>query len=319
MQGLQNIGATCAVNSLIQIICRTSKLRDTLLLVDLPEKSLGDELKNILHLMHVQDKSLIPHRFINSLYKSLDGIFRRGEQLDIGELWTFMFDKIAEEISTPYTIEPTDDRLMNESNNILSRFNNNKSCEWLRSSQGVLVNIINCKNCNATFHNFEPFTSISLDIVNNNVPSIIDMLKDYLCMEERLADEWKCDKCNTCSNYSKTVKLWKAPQVFIFVIKRFIDSTKKDVRHIKINKSLCFAPNSILGDKIEKKYNLSGMGMHYGVLQGGHYTAMCHIGNGTFLHYDDLDVTNVTKDDTNKIDGILEKNNSAYIIVYELI
>ena len=81
----------------------------------------------------------------------------------------------------------------------------------------------------------------------------------------------------------------------------------------------CFSKDVQISRAIEKKYNLSGMGMHYGVLQGGHYTAMCHIGNGTFLHYDDLDVTNVTKDDPNRIDGILEKNNSAYIIAYELI
>ena len=317
MEGLQNLGSTCAINSLIQIICRTSKLRDSILLENIPEDTLSNELKEILDLLYIKNKSISPNKFINSLYSSLEGIFRRGEQIDIGELWTYMFDKIATEISIPYTLQIHENNINNECNNMLYKFNNKKTSKWLETSQGILVNIINCKNCNNTVHNFEPFTSITLDIINDDTPNIIDMLKDFLCTEERLADEWKCEKCNMCSNYSKTVKLWRAPSVIIFIIKRFASANIKDNRYIKINKSICIGINTILEDNKEKIYNLTGIGLHHGILQGGHYNAICHIGNNTFIHYDDLSVNNITADNPNMIDNILEKNNSAYILSFE--
>lgn len=314
MEGLQNLGSTCAVNSLIQIICRTKKLRESLLTQKLPDNSLGNELKDILDLMYVRNKSLIPYKFVNSLYNILDGIFIRGEQIDIGELWTFLFDKIATEAGVPYSIETSNNKLNNECNKILSRFNENKTSKWLETSQGVLVNIISCKNCSHNSYNFEPFTSLSLSIINDEVPSLIDMLKDFLSVEERKADDWKCDSCNQCSEYIKTVKIWKAPEVLFLVIKRFKEDLKKDNRYIKINKSLCFNQGTILeNNSQDKKYNLAGIGLHYGLLQGGHYIAICHIGDGKFIQYDDLNITDLTKN----INDILEKNNSGYIIAYE--
>jgi len=315
MQGLQNLGSTCAINSLIQIICRTSKLREAILLENLPENAtLANELKEILNLMYIQNKSLIPNRFINRLYKSLDGIFIKGEQIDIGELWIYLFDIIATEISTDYVIEIKDDKLQNECNTILSKFNNNKTSKWLETSQGILVNIIKCLECNNHIHNFEPFSSISLDIVNDNNPDIIMMLKDYLSSEERVADEWKCENCNKCTNYVKTVKIWKAPTVIVFIIKRFINAYEKNSKSIKINKTLCFKSGGVLGENNDVNYVISGIGMHYGNLNGGHYNALCHVGEGSFVIYDDLNIANLNNE---IINTVLDSNRDAYMIVYE--
>lgn len=319
MEGLQNLGSTCAVNSLIQIICRTKKLRDSLLTQILPDNSLGNELKDILDLMYVRNKSLIPHKFVNSLYNILDGIFIRGEQIDIGELWTFLFDKIATESGVPYSIKLTNNKIHDECNNIVSKFNNYKTSLWLETSQGILVNIITCKKCSYNSYNFEPFTCLSLDIINDNTPSITEMLKKYLEIEERDADEWKCDNCKLCSSYTKTIKIWKAPDVLFLLIKRFKGDLNKDRRFIKINKSLYFGEGTILENNMEKQYKLSSIGLHYGSLHGGHYIAICDIGNGKFYQYDDLQISDLTKDDPTNINKILEKNNDGYIIVYETI
>jgi len=49
MQGLENIGSTCAINSLIQIICRNTYLRDTILSYELSDDTLTNNLKEILY------------------------------------------------------------------------------------------------------------------------------------------------------------------------------------------------------------------------------------------------------------------------------
>lgn len=316
MQGLQNLGSTCAINSLIQIICRTQTLRD-IILSDLPTNAtLSNELKEILTLMHVNGNSLVPRKFINILFKEFEGIFRKGEQLDIGELWIFMFDKIATELSIDFInlIEP-ETVAHHKCNEIMKKFNNNKTSKWLESSQGIIVNIIKCQECENIVYNFEPFTSISIDIINDKTPTVIEMMQEYLSSEERIADVWKCDKCNKCCNYSKAVKIWRAPKILVLIVKRFMNEYQKNINPIKINKSIVFNEGIVLEENRKFNYNLSSIGFHYGILQGGHYTALCNMCDGTYINYDDL---TITKHNEDEIDKILDTNSNAYMIVYEL-
>jgi len=99
MQGLQNIGSTCAINSLIQIICRNDILREIILNYDLPENTVTSHLKEILSSMYIRKKSLIPRKFVNKIFDTFSNIFIKGEQLDIYELWIFLYGKIIEEIN----------------------------------------------------------------------------------------------------------------------------------------------------------------------------------------------------------------------------
>ena len=76
MQGLQNLGDTCAINSFIQIFCRIDELRNLILNEkNIPDNSLSFELKEILHLMHNENKSLSPNKFINYFYTIFANIF----------------------------------------------------------------------------------------------------------------------------------------------------------------------------------------------------------------------------------------------------
>jgi len=99
MQGIENLGATCAINSLIQVISRNDILRNIILTNDFAEDTISSQLKEIIDLMVVKNNSIIPHKFLNTLYSIFKDIFYKGEQIDIGELWTYLSDKIAEDIA----------------------------------------------------------------------------------------------------------------------------------------------------------------------------------------------------------------------------
>ena len=145
MQGLKNLGSTCAINSLIQIICRNKFLRESILNEDIPENTLSIELKEILKILYIDKNSVSPNKFINALYNFLNN-FKYGEQIDITELWFILYDKIASEIfksvsKIPYLKEYDDmtlnnPRINNKADYIISTLNDNKTSNWLKKQHG---------------------------------------------------------------------------------------------------------------------------------------------------------------------------------------
>lgn len=335
MQGLQNLGSTCAVNSLIQIICRTKYLREIILQSKTNERTLSYELKEILDMMFNKNHSLSPKRFINTLYEHFDGIFVKGEQIDIGELWVFLLDKIHEELA----YENKDDKLYYHEYNCntssysinvnlcknnelhekyidtMTKINNNKTSKWLETCQGTMLNIIECKKCNKRLYNFEPFTSIPIVIEEGDEPqSITSMFRNFL-KQQNCSGDWKCDYCKEQTEYTKTVKLWRIPKVIIFVVQRFINFQNKNNKPININSNICVKAGSVISNmEMEYKYNCTSIALHYGNVNGGHYCVICNT-DDHFVMYDDL---NMTKIDEKQHSGIFEKNKDAYMIVYSL-
>jgi len=336
MQGLQNLGSTCAINSLIQIICRTDELRNTILNQNMPDDTLSYQLKEILNMMHNENHSLAPRKFVTHLYKSFDGIFQPGEQLDIGELWMFLFDKIATECGQPIMTSPENpidltkdlkepidyinsnlaksDYMSVKCHDVINKINNYKTSSWLSSSQGVMLSLIECHECHEILHNFEPFTSIPLDITDEESPTLASMFRNYLKTQQCFG-EWRCEKCNKHTNYTKSLKIWKMPPVLMFIIKRFINIQQKNTKPIKINSKLCIKRGSIISDiESEYSYKCSSLALHYGIMSGGHYCALCQSGDN-FVLYDDLNMSIIQPEAMSKS---LENNSQAYMIVYTL-
>jgi ubiquitin C-terminal hydrolase len=336
MQGLENLGSTCAINSLIQIICKNNYLRDVILESNTPENSLSYELKEILDLMHNKGHSVKPSRFISKFYILFGNIFNKGEQIDISELWLFLFQKISEEISIDNNIKYknikiSDSILYNNEelsynktfidncNYSINSFNNNKIGKVFDTSQGILLNIIKCKNCNNIIYNFEPFITIELDIAsyNNDVPRINKLFRNFLNPQE--CNNWNCDKCNTYTEYTKSIKIWKLPKVLFFVLKRFANATTKNNNPVNINKNLLIKRGSVISDIYNNyNYNLSSIGMHSGNLNSGHYFAVCNIEDGEKNKHCIFDDINISIINGEHYDRLLENSRDAYMIVYSL-
>jgi len=340
MQGLSNLGFTCAINSLVQIICRNDVLRNIILSYDFPENTLISNLKELLVLLHIENKSIIPKKFVSSIYNNFGNIFNYGEQIDITELWIFLNQKIISELNdNPIYNNPllNENRVLNEiqySNyeNFILAFKNSKylneqfiyyyakHCDnkislWQNTTQGFLLNITKCKKCNHTLYNFEPISTLHLNIPDNiDNPNIINMLEDLL-QENNYNDDWICDKCNDKTEYIKASKLWSLPSVLFIIINRFINTDVKNSKPININDTICFTKGTILYNKDEEKnYKISSIALHVGNITSGHYTAICSTqldNENTFLLYND--------DNISKVENFLQKNKEAYMLIYNLV
>jgi ubiquitin carboxyl-terminal hydrolase 8 len=342
MQGIENLGSTCAINSLIQIITRNDILRNIILNNNFADNTISDQLKEIINLMYVQNNSIIPRKFLNTFYTIFKDIFYSGEQIDIGELWTFLSDKVSEEIEgivdtskdknkkdmkmleedqlTEGVVYNDDKELHNAMINCkllkkkyeyyYNKFNK-KTSMWQKSTQGFYLNTTRCVDCNLTFYNFEPFTSLNIDIPKDIThPKISDMISKSL-KEEVIQGDWFCSKCNKNRAYKKSTKLWKLPDVLVIIIKRFINIHLKNDAPISINDYLNFNKGSILSNKKDVVYNFSSVALHFGSLNGGHYSAICNTPDGDIL-YDDRNVIKINIEDMN----FKEKSSNAYMLVY---
>ena len=325
MQGLQNLGNTCAINTLIQIICRNSFLRNSILNVDISNNTLAIELKEILNIMYIDNNSLSPNKFVKNLFDNLK-VFNLGEQLDLTELWLLLFEKITNEISDYIpkikyekyfdNLKITDKEINIKADYIINNFNDNKNSLWLQNVQGVILNIIECTECNNNSYNFEPFTAIQLDLKDTDESiSLTSLFRDYL-RHTTNKDEWKCDKCNKCTKYKKIQKLWKVPNVLVFFLKRYDNINKKNNTKIDINENINIKNGCILSNhEQEVSYNIKSIGCHIGNLDGGHYYAICkNETDDKFVMYDDLDIKVFNNGNKN----FLKNNNKCYMVVYSL-
>jgi len=323
MEGINNLGATCAINSLIQIITRNDDLRNLILNSNVSPTSFTGELKEIIDLLYNKQKSINPIKFINCFYSTFNNIFNRYEQIDINELWFYIYQKINEETSTKssYSLSLSSiieiNNINDEYNYKMDIYNESKESPIMNLVQGSYINIINCNNCNNNSHSFEPFISIALDINIDN-PSIVNLIINSMKNEFRDSDDWKCDKCNQKHSYSKTTRIWKLPKLLFISLNRFKDINKKNNEEVIINNSINFNEGSILSTKENINYILNGIGLHYGDLNGGHYTALCNMNNG-YYHFFNDDNINIMKETDLFNNNNQLKSSNAYLILYKSI
>jgi ubiquitin C-terminal hydrolase len=300
MEGLTNLGSTCAINSLLQILYRNDKFKKLILASSTPENTITYELKDLFITLDTHKNNITPIRFINNFYLIFNKTFTKFEQIDICELFIYIVQKIHDETCVSINVPNQNfSNIYEEHNYKIAVHNNFKYSDIYKLVQGSHMHYIQCLNCDNITRTFEPFIIIPLDTKDNY--SIANLMNNYYATELRTDDNWICNKCKQKSNYNKGTSIWKYPEILFVSLNRFKDLINKNTDLINVDMKLF----------LNKIYILHSIGFHHGSLQSGHYNAICRNINNGYIYYDDNNVGNI-----NNLEPILKTPNS-YIICYD--
>lgn len=322
--GITNVGNTCCINTCIQCIFHLTHLKKAILeTTTFTTAGIG---KALHELVTFQDNNktnddlivITPNLFLQLVDSQSNGLFPRGEQHDICELWVWLIDRIHEESAQTFTKLPVQSKnaLDQGVQSMLFKYLNGRYSQIRNCVQGSQVALVMCNNCDYRVSNIEPFTVITLNLsLSKNNENLVDILHDYF--ENDCLDEWKCDKCSSIGGTRK-LKFYEAPKTLVLVLKRFQMNHRGDMKkinnHVTIPHTLQFHHSAIISLSRESesiRFKLRSVANHYGSYFGGHYTALCATDAG-WKYIDDNDVH-----DVENIDQYLDKNNSGYMLFYE--
>lgn len=312
MKGLENIGNTCYINSIIQIFIYNPYFIKTLYkelytLKNPTNNNLLIEFKKIsdeILINNSSNKGIRPLSFLQ-LLQSLWKIPINLQQ-DSHEIYQFILDIFINEIGIDYeytvngTVESLIDKLKLKAVDSYQKHFKKQYSLLVEIFYGQKMKHIKCFNCDYEDYNFEIFNTILLPISSSN--NLIENLNIYFNWD--IIEDYKCPKCSK-NNIKSKYYFWKIPKVLTIVLKRFNNQDEKNNNLINI--PFNFNINDYCIQTTNKIFHLNSIVNHIGQLEGGHYYSTI-LNNNKWYNYDDLNISEIESNNIN--------NNNNYILYY---
>jgi ubiquitin C-terminal hydrolase len=336
--GLRNRGNTCYLNSALQSLYHLKKFQDyfiqNLYNIDLNNRfydlkknkennhsldyiHLTKEFGKLIKAIHKSTSSIEPKSF-HELIQKYNNVFSGNDQQDAQEVMNLVLDYLHEglkydiEVSFSGVVQNNIDKLVLESFNSWKKDLNNKYSIIIELFYGQFLNEIYPLNNNNKIlsRTFEMFNILNIPLYGN---TLYDSLNKYFS-KEILETKYLNEKTNEKIDAYRIIKLMKIPKYLIIVLKRFSNTSYLT----KLNQLLSFPiddldlSNYLEGyEKINCTMKLISITCHKGILNGGHYYALCRNINNKWFKYDDENVYeyNIFENNTIFKDG--------YILIYE--
>ncbi|XP_015785155.1 ubiquitin carboxyl-terminal hydrolase 7 [Tetranychus urticae] len=307
--GLKNQGATCYMNSLLQTLFFTNKLRKAVYQMptesDDSSKSVALALQRVFYELQFSDKPVGTKKLTKSFgWETLDSFM----QHDVQELCRVLLDNMESKMKGT-CVEGTIPKLF----------------------EGKMISFIRCKNVDFSSSRVEPFYDIQLNVKGKK--NIKESFKDYISVE-LLDGENKYDAGEYgLQEAEKGIIFSSFPPVLHLHLLRFQYDPVTDT-NIKINDRFEFYEKIDLSEYLQKDedsqtpkhahYTLHAVLVHSGDNHGGHYVVFINPkGDGKWCKFDDDVVSRCTKQEAidlnfggNEDDVTVKHCTNAYMLVY---
>ncbi|BFZ61052.1 hypothetical protein YB2330_002110 [Saitoella coloradoensis] len=307
--GLQNLGNTCFLNSVMQAMMHVPPLARYLLSgVHSAECRMSDCVFCAME-EHAgkcypnggkgRGKVFAPKGIVGKL-RHISKLFRVGRQEDAHEFMRCLIDAMQKSALQGH--KKLDAR--SQETTVIHRI-----------FGGYIRQQVRCLKCNHPSNTYQPMLDISLDIGGGARNSIESALAAFV-KNEKLSgrNKYKCEKCRTLVDALKGSVIYEAPPVLTLHLKRFTFGggfqSSKIGRHVQFGETLDIAPYMAPNQAQSiSKYNLAGVVVHEGgSTRSGHYIGFGKGSNGVWMEFDDAHSSNVS------VSTVLKQK--AYILVY---
>jgi len=315
LSGLTNLGNTCYLNSIMQVLSHTYELNsfletkkyknrlnnkyDSALLIE------WDELRNVLW---NENCIVSPFKFVKttqklSKLKNID-TFSGFDQNDSSEFLIFVIDCFHNALSREVNmtiegqVKDEKDKIAVKCFETIKQMYEKDYSEIWNMFYGIQVSQLEDSETGKKLSMVpEPYFIINLPIPEDNKsPSLIDCFNLYIKSEILDGDNCVNDESTGMKVAAKkNIMFWSFPDILVIDIKRFNSMNRKNQIKVDFPLENLNLSEYVLGyNKNSYIYDLYGVCNHSGSVMGGHYTSFVKNANGKWYHYNDTSVAEVS-------------------------
>lgn len=291
---INNLGNTCYMNSIFQILLHTPELTH-ILNTSKPHNisETRDEYDIIYYWKDMIKTVYSSNNILTITPRSLVQCIRKlsakrlsvkfdNTQQDATEFLLFLMDvfhiALAHNVNIQISTQPVLTLANIECYKRIKTLYSNSYSDIIKSFYGMTITeILDKQTLNVVSYTFDPYFMLTVPFITSiHNPTIYDCLDMVLNMEVLEPNSWINTETQKYQDVIKNTKLWSVPSVFIIHVKKYPTSYKVSM-NIDIPHMLTLRKYLHISIPSEYNYKLYAVCNHQGTIHGGHYYSYVYI------------------------------------------